>query len=151
MARLIKTRLRDFNEVLLQEEMMAALSVAVAVQLAGFEKNPGTNTYSPSAEPRLIDRHRGENPKPDVFADPGEVWIISRDDLSGANETLVDTLLSAHDEAGASIAQADRIQDGLDVTDLTTLYNLSTPTGLERDRMLELSSRLILRRFNQRI
>jgi hypothetical protein len=107
MAALIKNVVKDFNQELLQEEMLAASLLGGSLLWAGFERI-SRRIYSPST----IHGHT-----------PGDLHFNYDPELTAPQEATLDGILAAHDHTQLSTQQAHKDTDEQDRLDFIQTFN----------------------------
>lgn len=142
---IVKTVLKNFNRDLLIEEITAALPL-VSLQLSGFERI-SEFIGAPATEPKLVLRRR--NPDGTYFEDfaqPGELRFDFSPDLTPAEDTILDGILSDHDSTGLTAEQTRRNQDTSDLDSLELNYpNYDAFNNTQRNNFLKTLARVVIR------
>jgi len=150
MAVLSRTLLKDFNPILMREELITlavSLGVTLRIRFMGFDK-VSDRLVSPSASRRKIGSRRSGGVLTEFFADPGEFEITSSVVLNASQESQLDTALNGHNATQRSGGQQRDDRDNLvDQPRLIVLLQkgVGTFTSAERIEYLTLLGRLFLR------
>ncbi len=125
MVEVVKTVVKDFNPALLDEELNATIVPARDTDFAGFVRSQtDSNVATPQARTVSVDRVAGTQDD----AAEGEIRFTFRDPLTSAEDTALDTALTAHSATGTTSEQ-DRV--ALDASDLDQLItDLPNITGM---------------------
>ncbi len=145
MADVVKTVVKDFNPALLEEELNATVVPTRDTFFAGFVRSQtDSNVATPQARTVFEDRVSGVKDE----AAAGEIRFTFRNALTTAEDTALDTALTAHVATGTTSEQ-DRIdQDATDLDQLITdLPNIATMTDVQFKDHVERLTRVLVRDF----
>ena len=149
MARTIRTQLRNFNKLLLLEELTPILP-QFNMTMGGFERLT-QRVVAPTTTPVTVTRRKiTGQPLFEDIAQPGEIWWRTEVPLTVREETDLDVVLSAHDETGISVEQGRENQDIDDIEQLVTaLQDWDSLNPGQRNTATRRILRLLLRRYAQ--
>jgi hypothetical protein len=143
-----RTAVKNFNPDLFMQELKATIlnSVFSGISWAGFEASPGGRRYTPIASPRKIGERNEGGVITEDWADPGEMRFHALGALSGAEDTALDTVISAHDATSLTVEQQRKDTDDADFQTLKTAYvDWDTLTAAQRWAATRIMARLVLR------
>lgn len=115
-------KIRDFNPPMMEAELLALTPALPSFDLlfAGFER-AADGRVTPFAEAtRVITTRTIEGVTTVDTAARGDTRVETRDPLTTAQETQINTALDAHDEAVDSASQATSRQAAADIVSLRT-------------------------------
>ncbi len=147
MAALIKVRVKDFNGALLQQQLKAGSIPPGGLLWAGFHRQED-NIYEPFVEVETIGRRTNPDGGDDILdiAEPGELRFRFEPDLTPAQETLLNSILTNHDSTQFSEGQRNQATD-LTAKDLliSRYQNWDSLNPQEKDVVLKNLTRLVAR------
>ena len=126
------------------------LPAGFALTPGGHEQQtPGARTWTERTEANVVTQKVINGEKTQDIAQPGDLWIETRDALTVGESAAADTVIADHVSTNRSADQVEVDIDAADVADLLpdwSTYDAQTP---ERQAvMVSKAIRLILRRFD---
>ena len=142
----VRTILKNFNRDLLLEELEGSALPFQSYQLSGFER---FNRFEgqPTSEPRRLSRILQSDGKYiEDFAAPGELRFEFSGDLTVAEDTALDTLLSSHDSTQRTSEQQRENKDKSDLDTLIAQWsNVDNMNNTQLRNYVKLLARVVLR------
>jgi hypothetical protein len=122
MAIFTTNKIRDFNTATMETELLALTPAlpAFSLSFAGFERAPDGRVTPFTEATRVIGRSIIEGVTTVDTAARGDTRIETRDPLTTAQETRINTALDAHDETVDNADQATSRQAAADIVSLRT-------------------------------
>lgn len=148
MATLVKFMNKDLNFERLREEMsVAILPVSFGSLIAGFTQ-VNKRLYEPFLSTQVISSSTDPGGGLDITdsADPGELRFNFDPDLTAAQETTLDGVLTAHDATNLSTNQQNKDTDIAAIAPLVSNYqNWGSLTPAQKDNNQRQLTRLVAR------
>ncbi len=136
---------KNLNFPLLTEELVASAMPAYGLLLAGFNTANGI-LYVPNATRQVISTRDTPTGKVVDSADPGELRFETRNALTAAQDTALDTVLADHLATNRTDEQVREAQDITDANQLVTDYGAwDGMTAVQRDATTKVMLRLVAR------
>ncbi len=149
MADVVKIANKDINLPLLKEELAASIVPAYGLLMAGFNLPRGSLFYEPNSRATIIStRSDGQGGTINDIAQIGELRFEFRSALSGAEDTALDAVLTAHVATTNTTEQDNKAQDVIDADQLLVDYgNWDGMSAAQRDATTKLMLRLQVRKL----
>ena len=150
MPNIVRTVLKNFNRDLLIEAVSASALPFLQLELSGFER---LNRFvgTPVTEPKQVSKIR----QPDGsyvtdLAQSGEIRFQFVTELTVAEGSALDGILSAHDSTQRTVEQQRINQDKADLDALVANFpNFDSFNNTQRNNFLKVLARVVLRERRQ--
>ncbi|MCK5652550.1 MAG: hypothetical protein KAJ42_14275 [Gemmatimonadetes bacterium] len=140
-VQVVKIADKNLNLSLLLDQIRAAGLTQEGLLVAGFE-HVGSQRYRPFTVRTVI----GKSGDVEDFADPGELRFRFPDPLTGAEDTALDGVLTAHDATQSSSDQQNKQADQDAIAPLVANYrDWATLTDAQKDNNARQVTRLVAR------